>query len=394
MKKVFLLSVLMLALAAGNAAAAIGWGGNVWPNSGAIVVPTGPVNVYAQCWKGGVTDAGGQGAGIEAFCDMSADGGAVTTVQMTFQGDVGSNDEYTTQVPQGMLMGASYVDVHVKFHDLTDDTWYTDVKDQANNSPPQRYNVTNVLPVDVNVTFTLCMSGEATAGDPCVIGSSNWEGVANRIVTLPTDGTTSVVLGTDSWNNLPIGCGVGETPDRRAHGLPAGVPRRRRQHRRRLRHRLGAPALELGRRRAGRPGRPGPVPDLHRLPGRDGDPAGGRVQVQEGRLRHVGERGQPHLRRRQRHALRADVDVQLGRQHLGRLLPRRQRECGLGFGEVAVPVGRRDPTESVQEAPPRPRPGRRFAGQAWRPRRARISLEISSIGLPVTSTTAQPGLRA
>jgi hypothetical protein len=254
MKKVFLLSVLMLALAAGNAAAAIGWGGNVWPNSSAIVVPTGPVNVYAQCWKGGVTDAGGQGAGIEAFCDMSADGGAVTTVQMTFQGDVGSNDEYTTQVPQGMLMGASYVEVHVKFHDLTDDTWYTDVKDQANNSPPQRYNVTNVLPVDVNVTFKLCMSGEPTSGAPCVIGSapeigswgsgvmmtslggdlyevvvtflaghnpyfeykfkkdgcSNWEGASNRIVTLPTDGTTSVVLGIDSWNNLPIGCGVGE----------------------------------------------------------------------------------------------------------------------------------------------------------------------------------------
>ncbi len=257
MKKVFLLSVLLLALGAGNAAAVMGWGGNVWPNSGAIVVPTGPVNVYAQCYKFGATDAGGQGAGIEAFCDMSADGGAVTTVQMTFQGDVGNNDEYTVQVPQTMLMGASYVDVHVKFHDLTDDTWYTDVKDQANNSPPQRYNVTNVLPVDVNVTFTLCMSGEATSGAPCVIGGApeignwgtgvtmtqlsgdlyqvvvtflaghnpyfeykfkkdgcnTWEGAGNRPVMLPTDGTTSVVLGADSWNNLPIGCNLGNVLD-------------------------------------------------------------------------------------------------------------------------------------------------------------------------------------
>ena len=254
MKKVFLLSVLLLALGAGNAAAAIGWAGNVWPNSGAIVVPTGPVDVYAQVWKGGVTDAGGQGAGIEAFCDLSADGGAITTVPVPYFGDVGSNDEYKLQIPQAMLMGASYVDVHIKFHDLTDDTWYTDVKDQANNSPPQRYNVTNVLPVDVNVTFKLCMSGEPTAGDPCVIGSApeigtwgtgvtmtslggdlyqvvvtflaghnpyfeykfkkdgcnTWEGAANRPVMLPTDGTTSVVLGIDSWNNLPIGCGVGE----------------------------------------------------------------------------------------------------------------------------------------------------------------------------------------
>ncbi|MDO9693686.1 MAG: carbohydrate-binding module family 20 domain-containing protein [Candidatus Latescibacteria bacterium] len=257
MKRVFLLSVLVLALAAGNAAAAIGWAGNVWPNSGAIVVPTGPVDVYAQVWKDGVTNAGGQGAGIEAFCDLSADGGAITTVPVPYFGDVGSNDEYKVQIPQAMLMGASYVDVHIKFHDLTDDTWYTDVKDQANNSPPQRYNVTNVLPVDVDVTFTLCMSGEATSGAPCVIGSAavigawntgvsmtslggdlyevvvtfpaggnpyfeykfkkdgcnSWEGASNRIVTLPTDGTTSVVLAPDSWNNLPIGCGLGNTLD-------------------------------------------------------------------------------------------------------------------------------------------------------------------------------------
>jgi hypothetical protein len=268
MKKVFLLSVLMLALAAGNAAAAIGWGGNVWPNSSAIVVPTGPVNVYAQCWKGGVTDAGGQGAGIEAFCDMSADGGAVTTVQMTFQGDVGSNDEYTTQVPQGMLMGASYVEVHVKFHDLTDDTWYTDVKDQANNSPPQRYNVTNVLPVDVNVTFKLCMSGEPTSGAPCVIGSapeigswgsgvmmtslggdlyevvvtflaghnpyfeykfkkdgcSNWEGASNRIVTLPTDGTTSVVLGICRCASTASTTPAASAPSARCPSSRTGAP--------------------------------------------------------------------------------------------------------------------------------------------------------------------------
>jgi hypothetical protein len=30
---------------------------------------------------------------------------------------------------------------------------------------------------------------------------------------LPTDGTTSVVLGTDSWNNLPIGCNLGNLLD-------------------------------------------------------------------------------------------------------------------------------------------------------------------------------------
>jgi hypothetical protein len=245
---------------AGPAMAVIGWAGNVWPNSGTDVVPTGPVAVYAQVWKDGVTPGEGQGAGIEAFCDMSADGGTVTTVAMTYNGEVGNNDEYTVDIPQSMLIGAGYVEVHVKFHDTTDDTWWVDVNDQADNPPPQRYNVVDVLPVDIDVTFTLCMSGVATTGAPCVIGSApeigswttgvtmapegshpdlwvvtvtfaaggnpsfeykykkddctTWEDPqGNRPVTLPTDGTDTVVLPPDSWTSLPIGCGLGEVLD-------------------------------------------------------------------------------------------------------------------------------------------------------------------------------------
>jgi hypothetical protein len=33
--------------------------------------------------------------------------------------------------------------------------------------------------------------------------------VGNRIVTLPTDGTAAVTLEADSWDNLPMGCGLG-----------------------------------------------------------------------------------------------------------------------------------------------------------------------------------------
>lgn len=248
-----LVAAVALVCLAGNAAAMIGWAGNVWPNNGAQVVPTGPVSVYCQVWKSGVTDAAGQGAGIEAFCEMNADGGGWTSVAASYQGDVGSNDEYTVQIPQAMLVGAAFVQVNWKFHDTTDDTWWTSCNDQAGNPPPQTYNVVNVLPNDVAVTFTLCMSGEVTAGAPCVIGSAaeigtwgtgvnmtslggdlwqvtvtflaggnpyfeykykkdactNWEGVANRPVTLPTDGTTAVSLPADSWNNLPMGCGLG-----------------------------------------------------------------------------------------------------------------------------------------------------------------------------------------
>ncbi len=256
MKRLLTLAAAALCLTAlaSPAPATIGWAGNVWPNSGASVVPTGPVDCYVQVWKGGVTDAEGQGAGIEVVCDMTNDIGGLLTTIADYNSDIGNNDEYTTQIPQSLLLGAAWVEIHFKAHDLTDDTWYEGTNDQAGNPPPQRYNVSDVLPNPVDVTFTLCMSGTATTGAPCVIGSApeigawgagvpmtnvggelwavtvtfaagsnpsfeykyrkddctTWEGTDNRAVTLPTDGTTVVDLAADSWEFQPIGCGLGD----------------------------------------------------------------------------------------------------------------------------------------------------------------------------------------
>ncbi len=243
---------LMAALGfAADAQAAIGWAGNVWPLHGSIQVPTGPVSVYAQAWKGGVTDSPGQGGLISAELFYKTDiAPTELSVAMAYNGDVGNNDEYKGDVPQSALAGAGWVEVRVVFTDLSDNTTYTGVNDQNGNPPPQRYSITNVLSVDVNVTFTLCMSGTATAGAPCVIGGAapignwgtgfmmtnvlgeewtatvtfpagsnpafsykykadacnTWESVSDRPVTLPTDGTTAVSLTMDSYNNAPLGC--------------------------------------------------------------------------------------------------------------------------------------------------------------------------------------------
>lgn len=255
MKKVILTIALLSLAFAGTAAAAIGWAGNVYPNHGASVVPTGPVDCYVQVWKDGVTNLPGPGADLEVFVDISSDNGASTTLEpCSYLGEVGSNDEYTVQIPQPYLVGATTVTVQFRVHDLTDDSWYDAIGDQAGNPAPQTYQVTDVLPNDVDVTFTLCMSGEPHTDVPCVIGSASeigtwgtgvnmtslggdlyevtvtflaggnpsfeykfkkngcvdWEGVGNRLVTLPTDGTTAVTLDADSWNNLPMGCGLGD----------------------------------------------------------------------------------------------------------------------------------------------------------------------------------------
>ncbi len=238
---------------AADAHATIGWAGNVWPLHNSAQVPTGPLNVYAEVWKGGVTDSPGQGAGIDATLYYQTDiAPGWVSVTMTYNTDKGNNDEYTGAVPQPALVGAAYVEVRVEFTDLTDMTTYTGVNDQSGNPPPQRYTITDVLPNDVNVTFTLCMSGTPTSGAPCVIGNqapigswgtgvtmnlvsgelynvtvnfpagsspalaykykadgcTNWESVGDRSVTLPTDGSTSLNLAPDSYNNAPLGCGL------------------------------------------------------------------------------------------------------------------------------------------------------------------------------------------
>ena len=55
MKKLIMLAIVMLALgSAGSAFAVIDWAGAVWPTDGHTVVPTGPIDVYAQVFKTGV----------------------------------------------------------------------------------------------------------------------------------------------------------------------------------------------------------------------------------------------------------------------------------------------------------------------------------------------------
>ncbi len=254
MKKLFLLAIIAVAmLAAGQSLASVGWAGNVWPNAGSAQVPTGPFSVYVQVWKGGVTDAPGAGADIAVDLVATNDIGGTYATAVPYFGDVGSNDEFSTQIPQSLLLGASTVTVDFTVTDLTDGTTFTAINDQAGHTDPLTYNIVDVLPVDVAVTFTMCLSGETTSGAPCVIGSAavigawgtgvtmnqvdgdlydvtvtfpagsnpnfeykykkdgcnSWEGAANRAVSLPTDGTAAVALAHDSWNNLPMGCNQG-----------------------------------------------------------------------------------------------------------------------------------------------------------------------------------------
>ena len=256
MKRLLMLAVVLLAAGmTGQAWATIDWAGNVWPADGSNQVPTGPLSVYVQAYKAGVTDAAGQGADIhvELYYAPSPSGVYYAAPPSTYNGDVGNNDEYVTQIPQSALQPGGYVDVQIAVFDDTDGTFVVATGSGTDNYV--RYNVTDVLPNDVQVGFRLCLSGTATSGGVCVVGSdaalgswtagvamtadggdaysaqvvipagsnptfeykyqkddcATWEGTPNRQVTLPTDGTTTYLIpNPDSWENLPIGCGYAD----------------------------------------------------------------------------------------------------------------------------------------------------------------------------------------
>jgi len=172
MKRLITLTVLAVMLTASGASATIGWAGNVYPNNGAEVVPTGDLNCYVQVWKDGVTSGAGQGADIEVYCDMTTEDGS-WTLGATYNTDVGNNDEYVVTIDQSYLTTTETVSVYFMVHDLTDDTWYEGTNDQNGNPPPQTYNVSDVLSQDVTVWFSLCFpEGVDPGGDVCITGGA------------------------------------------------------------------------------------------------------------------------------------------------------------------------------------------------------------------------------
>ncbi|MCX6032247.1 MAG: alpha-amylase family glycosyl hydrolase [Chloroflexi bacterium] len=82
------------------------WVGNLLPTSGSASTITagGTFDVYVQVWKSGVTEAQGQGAGITCslyWGQVSSWGGGwsnVTDTPMTYNGDIGNNDEYKATI--------------------------------------------------------------------------------------------------------------------------------------------------------------------------------------------------------------------------------------------------------------------------------------------------------
>jgi hypothetical protein len=179
-----LAACLILATVTGAAFGAIGWAGQIWPVNGASVTDNSDVGVYLQIWKAGVTDQPGQGAQISATLYYGPNGGPYTSVAMTYNTDVGNNDEYTAVIPSSALQGVSEIWFYCDAYDESDATTYSGAQDQNGNNPPFKLVVTQTLSQDVLVYFFLCMPPEGdpeydpSPGEICITGDhaeiTNW----------------------------------------------------------------------------------------------------------------------------------------------------------------------------------------------------------------------------
>ncbi len=165
-------AVAILVAYASTAVGAIGWCGGIWPNHGTPYTSIDDIDVYVQVWKGGCTDTSTTEPcpDVQAYLYYKCVGDAdFTEVAMTYNVDVGNNDEFTGQIPASH--GCDSVEFYVMVIDTADpDTCYG--QDQALNDPNFILPITEVTAQDVTVRFHLCLSGATeTTGDVCVSGS-------------------------------------------------------------------------------------------------------------------------------------------------------------------------------------------------------------------------------
>ncbi len=177
MKKVIVLFVFVL-LFASMLNAAIGWSGNIWPNSGTNQTNGDDITVYYQIWKSGVTDQPGRGDSLSAklYYKKSYETSWLD-VAMVYNTDVGDNDEYMGIIPDTYFYSGETIHFYCEGYDSTDAT-YSYGTDQSGAGPfdadnPGEYYIVGGISQDVTVTFQVDMSFVGPIEPVSVAGSFN-----------------------------------------------------------------------------------------------------------------------------------------------------------------------------------------------------------------------------
>ena len=170
------------------------------PASGTITVG-GAFDVYTQVYEPGITDAGGQGAGISAELGYSLTNtnpnsvSGWTWVISTYNTDSGNNDEYKTEIGSALAIGTYYYASRFKKTGSTEYVYGGTAGIWNNNSGVLTVNT----PQNINVqgNSVTIVDGDTT---PSLTDDTNFSSVAlgSSIVktfTIQNTGGTNLVLG-------------------------------------------------------------------------------------------------------------------------------------------------------------------------------------------------------
>ncbi len=156
-----------LALCTGASFAAIGWANYQWPCNGASYADNQNIDIYTQAWKGGCTDSPGACADLSVTIYYKrASEGSYTAAPMSYLGDVGSNDEYTFQIPAASTTAGDPEEYYIVWHDASDASDYNPADHcGGGNVPPMVLYITPATSRDVIVHFSIdvsCLPEELT----------------------------------------------------------------------------------------------------------------------------------------------------------------------------------------------------------------------------------------
>ncbi len=171
--------VILIISLFGISFATIDWCGNIWPLDESNQVSGSDITVYFQIYKAGVTDASSTepGENIGASLQYRHVGEFTwTSVEMSYNVDVGNNDEFMASIPSDFVITGMDIEVYCEAIDYSD-MGTCQGNDQHGNpateSNPLIFHVINPTAIDVMIHFRVNMNGTTVTEPVTVAGTFN-----------------------------------------------------------------------------------------------------------------------------------------------------------------------------------------------------------------------------
>jgi hypothetical protein len=174
--------------------ASVGWANYQWPCFGAGYADNQNIDIYSQVWKAGCTEAPGQCPDLSATLYYKKPSDLYYyPVPMTFNVQVGDNDEFTAQIPSFATDASEPMWFYIQYYDASDASYF-DPTDHCGGGtvPPMVLSITPATEQDVTVVFRVdmnCLAPELYSGGVFVAGDfQGWSACTSAMADNDYDG--------------------------------------------------------------------------------------------------------------------------------------------------------------------------------------------------------------